>query len=126
MKGPSEHDEQFVIFEWARWNHSTMPELKLMFAVPNGGKRHIGVARKMKAEGVKAGVPDIVLPVARKGFHGLFIELKRDSIRPKRGGSGGVSPVQREWLDALQVQGYRVEVCYGAREAMKIIEGYLK
>ena len=72
----TEHDEQAALFQWAELMAAQIPELRLMFAIPNGGHRHIGVARKLKAEGVKPGVPDIFLPVARNKFHGLFIEMK--------------------------------------------------
>ena len=62
----SEHEEQVALFEWAEWNKRQYPELELMFAIPNGGQRHVVVAKKLKDEGVKAGVPDIFLPVARQ------------------------------------------------------------
>lgn len=72
----TEHEEQKALIEWSAWMSNARPELSLMFAVPNGGDRHPAVAAKLKAEGVKAGVPDIFLPVPRNGYHGLFIELK--------------------------------------------------
>ena len=59
-----------------------------------------------------------MLPVARQGYHGLFIELKF--------GKGRTSAAQREWLDALAFEGYRVEVCYGFYEAKGVIEEYLR
>lgn len=46
------------------------------FAVPNGGMRNIGVARKLKAEGVKAGVADLFIMQPNEEFNGLFIEVK--------------------------------------------------
>jgi hypothetical protein len=48
------------------------------YAVPNGGYRNIYVARKLKAEGVKAGVADLCLPAARRGYHGLYLEMKSE------------------------------------------------
>ena len=78
----SEHDEQAALFEWATWHTSQCPELGLLFAIPNGGHRHPVVAARLKAEGVRAGVPDICLPVARKGYHGLFVELKFGRNKP--------------------------------------------
>ena len=54
----SEHDEQVLIFKWARLSEGRWPELALLFAIPNGGHRHKAVAAKLKAEGVRAGVPD--------------------------------------------------------------------
>lgn len=125
-KYPLEHDEQASLMLWAKWNHATFPELRLMFAIGNGGHRNLLVAKKMKAEGIKAGVPDLFLPVARHGFHGLFIEMKTEDHRPKREGSkGGLSDVQCEWIGDLRKQGYKVAVCYGRDEAISEITNYL-
>lgn len=115
---PKEHAEQVALFQWAYVMQNRFPELKLMFAIPNGGKRHIAVAAKLKAEGVKSGVPDIFLPAARCDCYGLFIEMKR------RGG-GTTSDNQDGWIDALRIQGYRVAVCHGADAAISEIVNYL-
>lgn len=113
----SEHQEQKALFAWASLAEGRWPELGLLYAVPNGGHRHKAVAARMKAEGVKSGVPDICLPVARGGYHGLYIELK--TVR------GQVSNAQRQWLRRLQAQGYRVAICRGWEAARKFIEDYL-
>jgi hypothetical protein len=120
-----EHDEQAALFTWASYQTARLPELRLMFAIPNGGHRNLLVAKKMKAEGAKAGVPDIFLPVARNGFHGLFLEMKTEANRPKRGGKGGLSDLQAQWISELREQGFRCEVCYGSREAEAILIQYL-
>ena len=78
----SEHDEQSAIFEWAALMQGAYPELGLLFAIPNGGKRDKATAGKLKAEGVKAGVPDMCLPVSNGKYHGLFIELKVGENNP--------------------------------------------
>lgn len=116
---PYEHDEQAALFEWAGWMAGRWPELEYMHAIPNGGDRNKVVAAKLRAEGVKAGVPDIFLPCPRGGFHGLYIEMKRT-----RGGR--VSREQQRWIDGLRAQGYRVEVCAGFDAAKKTIEEYMK
>lgn len=72
----------------------------------------------MRAEGMKKGVPDLCLPVARGGCHGLYIELKRTK-------GGKVTPEQLEWVDALTRQGYMAAVCRGWEEASDIITEYL-
>ena len=72
----------------------------------------------MKAEGVTAGVPDILLAVPRQGCHGLWIELKR-----RKGGR--VSEAQEHVMARLRQAGYRVEVCKGWWEAREVIENYL-
>jgi len=99
---PTEHWEQVQLFSWAE----NLPELELMHAIPNGGKRDIRVALKLKEEGVKAGVPDICLPVPRSGKHGLYIELKRRKY-------GRVSADQLKWLEALSHQGMPACGLYG-------------
>lgn len=116
---PTEEEEQQILFQWAQMRRGRNPELALMFHIPNGGSRGKAEAGRFKAEGVKSGVPDIFLPVARGGKHGLFIELKR-----LRGGT--VSQNQREWITRLREQGYQAEVCHGWKEAAELIEKYIQ
>lgn len=109
---------------WADVMTAKYPELAVLYAVPNGARTSIRTARKLKAEGLKAGVPDLCLPVARgidhtSAYHGLYVELKRT-----RGGT--VSPEQRGWHEALRAQGYRVVVARGAAEAIAVITQYLE
>mgnify|MGYP001572150161 CR=1 FL=1 len=113
----TEHSEQVALFRWAELNVRKYPELSLMFAIPNGGHRHIAVARRLKAEGVRAGVPDIQLPVPRGDWVGLWIEMKS-----KR---GKCSPTQLGWHTSLVAAGHRVEVCYGCVDARNVILKYL-
>lgn len=113
----TEHQEQAALFRVAALHEKKWPELAQMFAVPNGGQRHIAVAARLKAEGVKAGVPDIFLPAPRGQAHGLFIELKAEG--------GRVSAAQRNRLAALARQGYACRVCYGWEEAWREIQAYL-
>ena len=115
---PSEGEEQARLFSWARMQSGMRPELALLFHVPNGGSRNKAEAGRFKAEGVKAGVPDLMLPVARGGYHGLFIELKRLD-------GGRLRPEQKAWLDKLRAQGYRAAVCRGWEEASEEILQYL-
>lgn len=116
--GSNESIEQICLFRWAAYSSGAMPELKLLYHVPNGGKRDIATAKKLKAEGVKAGVPDICLPVARGKYHGLYIELKV--------GKNKTTENQDMWLEALNKNGYYTNVCYGWEEASKAITDYLK
>ena len=101
-----------------RGGWETRPELGLLYAIPNGGKRAIKTAVALKKQGVKRGVPDMCLPVPRGGFNGLYIELKRVK-------GGTVSDEQREWIAALNTQGYKAIICHGAEEAIEQIRGYL-
>lgn len=116
---PSEEVEQTCLFRWAMLMEREMPELKLLHAIPNGGKRSKAEAARMKAAGVKAGVPDMCLPVPRGTYSGLYIELKRQK-------GGRLSNEQMEWLGRLRKQGYAAYVCYGWQEAAGVIHGYLK
>ena len=113
----SEHQEQAALIEWAGTQTPAHPDLALLFAIPNGGQRHPAVAQKLKAEGVRAGVPDLCLPAPRHGYFGLFIEMK---VKPNK-----TSPAQNEWLAALEAKGYYCKVCYGFDEARAVLEWYL-
>ena len=115
---PLEEIEQEHVFLWASMEERAYPELAMLYAIPNGGKRAIKTAVALKKQGVKRGVPDMCLPVARGGYHGLYIELKRQK-------GGTVSDEQREWIAALNTQGYKAIICHGAEEAIEQIRGYL-
>ena len=116
---PLEDAEQRIIFQWAAMETAAHPELGMLYAIPNGGKRAIKTAIALKAQGVKSGVPDMCLPVARGGDHGLYIELKRQK-------GGVVSETQKSWITALAKQGYKAVVCKGAEEAIGTIKEYLQ
>lgn len=113
-----EDAEQAAIFEWAKLQKQRYPELALLYHVPNGGKRDARTAAILKRCGVKAGVPDLVLPVARCGYHGLYIELKA--------GKNRTSEKQDIWLKNLREQGHMTAVCYGFEEATNMILRYLE
>lgn len=114
----SEHEEQCALFAWAAQWEGRHPELALLFAIPNGGHRHPATAAKLKAEGVKAGVPDVCCPIPRRGYAGLYIELKRND-------GGVVSQAQACWIHRLREQGYRVFVAEGQEQAMSGLVWYL-
>lgn len=116
---PTESEEQQLLFEWAWIQKCKYRLLKLLFHIPNEGKRSAATGARMKAEGMRSGVPDLFLPVARKGYHGMFIELKR-----RRGGV--VSKDQQQWIDDLREQGYHAIVCRGFDEAKEQLTEYLK
>lgn len=115
---PTEEQEQAYIFQWCTLMEKQYPELSRLFHIPNGGLRSLPEAVRFKRTGVKKGVPDLFLPVARGGFHGLFIELKR-----KKGGT--VSPEQKQWLADLEAEHYRAVVCHGGEEACEVLYRYL-
>jgi hypothetical protein len=90
----------------------------LFYHVPNGGYREKREAWALKGQGVQPGVPDIVIPIARKPYHGLYIELKRQS-------GGVISSAQEWWLKQLVMQNYRAKVAKGFEEALREVLNYL-
>lgn len=116
--GRSEHEEQVALFQWAALNVGRHPELERMFAIPNGMWTTPSVAHRAKAEGLKAGVPDICLPFGRRGYHSLYIEMKTEV--------GEVRPEQRDWIHALNEAGNLAVVCRGFDQAVATIEAYLE
>lgn len=116
---PTESIEQQSLFRWADYQSGKYPELALMYHVPNEGKRSRTTGGRMRAEGLKSGVPDICLPVPRGKYHGLYIEMKRTE-------GGTLSAQQTKWLEALTRQGYCAAVCMGWEAAAEVIEKYLK
>ena len=117
---PTEHEEQAALITW--WNMYAkarhMPNFLLM-AIPNGGKRTTTTGARLHAEGVRAGIPDLFLAIARGEWHGLWLEMKR-----KRGGF--VTDFQREAMQALEAQGFACVVCRGFTEAQEAIVKYLR
>ena len=114
----NEAGAQEALFSWIGYQLGRYPELKLAYHIPNGGKRDARTAANLKRQGVKAGVPDIHLPVARGGYHGLYIELKV--------GKNKQTEKQKEWQRELTKQGYLSVVCYGWQEAAEQLVNYLE
>lgn len=115
---PLEATEQEQLFQIATLHYNRYPELELMYAIPNGGSRHLLEAVNLKKQGVKPGVPDVCLPVPRGGFAALYIEMKR--IR-----GGKASDEQKDWVSRLKGAGNAAFVCKGCEEAWKIIQDYI-
>lgn len=113
----SEDGNQMAILQWCALNRHLYPETKLLYAIPNGGLRHKATAARLKATGTKRGFPDMGLPVARHGYHGMFIENK---VKGRR-----TSDDQDKWHAALRAEGYHVVTCDGWFEAVAAITAYL-
>jgi hypothetical protein len=120
-----EEQEQITVFEWARLQEPTYPELWLMYHIPNGGARSKATAARLKAAGVKAGIPDICLPAPHGGYAALYIELKTPEIKALGVQKGRPSKRQKDVIARLRAHGNCAVVCYGAEEAIKTIKGYL-
>lgn len=117
-----EDSEQALFFSILRYRYPQVWDIA--FHVPNGGKRNAREGARLKAQGVKAGVPDIFVPMPVGSHFGLFIEMKRalEHGKPKP----VVSGQQRMMMDMLTAQGYKCVVAYGADDAIMILEQYLK
>lgn len=110
----SEHLEQAALIEWTEYKGHPY---NLIFAIPNGGFRNKRTAAILKKEGVKAGVPDLFLPVAASGFNGLFIEMKYGRNNP--------TDNQNKKMQEFRTQGYACQVCWSWHEARQTIDHYL-
>jgi hypothetical protein len=98
-----EHREQVQLFAWAEQAVATIPQLALLYAIPNWfGTQTVIQGARAKAEGRKPGVPDICLPIPRGGFAALYIEMKRPG--------GSTTPAQADWQYALRINGNKVEL----------------
>lgn len=109
--------EQIKLFRWVDFAVNRYPELEMLYHIPNGGSRNPIEAANLKRQGVRAGVPDLCLPVARGKYHGLYIEMKYGDNKPTQN--------QKRWLRNLQRYGYATSICYSAEAAIADIEKYL-
>ena len=110
----SEHQEQVMLITWFRMQYK---QYRLhLWAIPNGGSRHIVTAVNLKAEGVLAGVSDLFLMIPKGEYHGMFIEMKAKT--------GSVSDKQKEFMAAASSMNYLAVVCYGFDEAKTAITKY--
>lgn len=131
-KSGTEAGEQRALFCWLNYMSRWFPDLEFAFAVPNGGSRgDTDQSRKIaggaiKAEGGKAGVPDLMVPIPRLHvgtnflYAGLFIEMKKLD-----GGDGG-SEEQHKYNQFLNRMHYKAVFCNGWKEAVAEIRKYLE
>ena len=113
-----EDQEQETVIQWSETVRRRYPGVDRIYHIPNGGKRNAAEAAHFKRLGVKPGVPDLCLPVARRGYHGLYVEMKSKK--------GKTTEKQDEWLEHLSSEGYLTAVCFSAEQAIKVIEDYLR
>lgn len=95
------------------WFRATFPSI-LIYAIPNGGKRSITEAKRLKAEGVVPGIPDLHVPAWK-----LRIEMKRQK-------GGRVSTEQAEVIDYLQTVGDTCLVCAGFEDARRQVFKFIR
>lgn len=110
----SEHDIQVACVNWFRYKYPKY----LIWAIPNGGERNKIVAKRLKDEGVSRGVPDLHIPVAMNGYHGLYIEMKAGRNKP--------SDDQLTIMEKLTNEGYKCVVCWSLDEFIVAVNDYMK
>lgn len=127
----TEHEYQVRVFQWAELMKHKWPCLEFMYAVPNGESRPwmkvakkdgttlriSPVAKRLKAEGVKSGVPDIFLPAMRGGYGGCYVEMKA--------GENTTSENQDAFIAYLKRAGYMVGVSWSDADTIAFLTAYL-
>lgn len=112
------HEEDSLQMQCVAWFGWQFPELwGLLHHSPNGGKRNIREAQRFKRMGVQAGFPDLVLMVARSGFHALCVELKARI--------GRQSDAQKAMQARLEGQGFRYVIVRSLLEFTEVVRDYL-
>lgn len=115
----TESAHQRAIFKWGQQPHirNKFPELKFLFHVKNETTEGASRVKSDGYMGVRKGVPDLCLPVPKRGYHGLWIELKNET--------GRASKEQKWWLEELGKLGHKAVLCRGWQEAIRTLEWYL-
>ena len=115
----TEDGHQYALMLWSQQAsvRAQYPEQALLYHIENERQCSPQQAARRKRMGVKKGVPDLCLPVARGQYHGLYIELKTPTGRSTK--------EQNWWIDALNDAGYFAEVCHGWESAARVLEWYL-
>lgn len=123
MKQQTENQIQAAFFDWLALHEKKYPELGLFYAIPNGANKSPAARGLFKRTGLKAGVPDVHLPISAEGYdsskgnRGLWIEFKSQK--------GRLGWVQVAWINLLRQHGHRVEVCRSWTDAANITIDYL-
>jgi len=124
-KSGSESGEQRALMAWAAMNVGKYPELRWLFHIPNGGMRgndartRAVMGNALKAEGVKTGIADLMLPYPRGGYHGLWIEMKKKGEKVKKGSD------QDKFGKEMLAQGYGWCECDSYEKARDVLIQYL-
>ena len=116
---PTEHQIQAAVIQWWSMTHQIygLPNFAL-FAIPNGANKSMAARMKFKREGLRPGIPDLMLAATKNGAeHGLYLEMKRKD--------GRLSDEQRNVAAYLKSQGYAAMECKSAEQAIEVIKAYL-
>lgn len=104
-----------TIIRFAEMHESVYPEIKMLHHIPNEGRRKPWVAKR---SGIKSGVPDLCLPVAKHGYHGFYLELKAPKKKPTQ--------KQLDWIDDLKENGYWASWSDNVQEVCNTLIWYVK
>lgn len=110
------HLESTIQINCVKWFRLAYPD-KILFAIPNGGQRSVITAKVLKAEGTLAGVADLFLVHASKGYNGLFIEMKTEQ--------GRQSLTQQMFEKSVTLEGYKYNIARNFDEFRDIIKQYI-
>lgn len=112
---PTENQEAKTFMDWC----FLAPIVKdLIIHIPNEGKRSYQNGKFLKSIGLRGGVSDFFLPYPNRGFHGLWIELKRKE-------KSAISMMQKVWIEKMLNLNYAAHIAYGAEQAINIVKGYM-
>lgn len=111
---PKESWHQMQLIQWCR----QFPWGQFLFHIANESTGGMGWVVRNRQMGCRKGVPDLMLPIPSKGYHGLFIEMKNNN--------GRLSKEQKAWLEALSTFGYKAVSCKGFDEAARVLEDYIE
>lgn len=128
MKAKEEHEHQSAFFDLVRRLENSDARLRTIFAVPNGderplargpsGKLYCPSGQRLKREGVRRGVPDVMCPFANRDYIGLAIEFKSRK--------GNLSEHQEMFVGLLEKMGWKVAVCRSVDVAWSTLQDYLR
>lgn len=110
-----EHKIQCACVRWFRLKHSKLR--KILFAIPNGGRRDAVTGAKLKEEGATSGVSDLILLRSNRFYGALCVEMKKPG--------GYQSSAQKEWQKEVEAIGNKYIVCRSLDEFMKVVTDYL-
>ena len=111
--GPCEDAIQMTVMQWIYMQPMLHPYI---FHIPNGGDRSPQYASKLRKMGLKPGVSDLFIAMPKKGYHGMWLELKAKT--------GRLGPAQKVFLADMEAQGYLTKVCFSIEEAILTIQEY--
>lgn len=113
----SEDDELIAFFKYIEWQSNKDLRLSYIYHIANERRSSWAAGKRLKKNGVKAGVPDVFVPIPTKKHPGLYMEFKVDHNKP--------TDRQEYFLTGLASLGYVTKVVYSATEAIDVLNRYL-